>query len=412
VEVGRAMELLSETDGASGYPTCPLTPQVVQFLLRQTMIGVFANHMAQDLYLSASSSSLYTMIPFCVGPNGVSLAGAKMLLPTFLAENIECCQRKIKTLTNRTGQESVFDIVTVLARPGQQAQLGNFTAQVNQGGGIYAPQSVYTPPTILEMPANLIDCSWSSGGGVEYFSPTGALIEKQFGIWNDWITGLSGNLSPLVPFSPQGGISALLTSLFTRSQVNNSDAIRAKRRQMEKEPLPVKPKELTREQKYIQSFDKMCSKVMVTPDTQSYINMNTEKETICNQPPSNPVWKYISMMILPVFLTQAEQDEASLQAWQTFQVQPYMIPADTIAGGEGNLFNTVFPSISSRLEKMAAIDTKANNQQQNNELINELVVMGEQGRGGFFADVAGFLADTFVPGSGAIAKNVVSSWGG
>jgi len=410
--VGRAMELLSQTDGGTDYPSCPLSPQVVQYLLRQTMIGTFANNMSQDLYLSASSSSLYTLIPFSVAPNGVAFTGSKMLLPTALAENIRCCQRKIKTLKNRAGQESVFDIVTILARPGQQPQLDNFIAQISVGEGVTNPQDVYTPDP-LEVVTNLIDCSYSSGGGVAYFSPTGALIEKQFGIWNDWITGLSGNLSPLVPFSTEPGISALLSSLFTRSQVNNSDAIRAKKRMSDKAPpTPVKPKELSREEKYVQKFDKLTSKVQVNPVAPTYLNMNTEKETICNQPPSAPVWKFVSMMILPVLLTQAEQDEASLQAWQVFQVQPYTVPADTIAGGEGNLIPTVFPAISSRLEKLAAVDTKANNQQQNNELINELVTMGEQGRGGFFADVAGFLANTFVPGSGEVAKNVVSSWGG
>jgi len=156
----------------------------------------------------------------------------------------------------------------------------------------------------------------------------------------------------------------------------------------------------------------LVKKVTVEPDAPTYLDMNIEKETICNQPPTAPVWKYISLFILPVFLTQAEQDEASLQTWQTFQVQPYTIPADTIAGGEGNLFPTVFPSIASRLAKFASIDTKANNQQQPNEMIDELVVLAEKGRGGFFADVAGFLANTFVPGSGEVVSGVVKGWGG
>jgi len=406
--VGRAMELLSQTDGGTIYPPCPLTPQVVQFLLRQTIIGIFANHMGQDLYLSSSSSSLYTMVPFCVGPNGVAFTGSKMQLPTIFTENVRCSQRKIKTLQTKAGQ-SVFDIVSILARPAQQPQLQNFVATVAG-----EPVSIYaTDP--LEVPTNLIDCSYQSGSAVTYFSPTGALIEEQMGIWNEWITGLSGNLSPLVPFSTEGGISALLTTLFTRSQVNNSDAIRA-RRKLEAKTLAnspqVKPKELSREEKYKMKFEGMRKKVSVVPEDETYINMNIEKETISNQPPTAPVWKYMSLFILPVFLTQAEQDEGSLQTWMVFQVQPYTIPSNTVAGGEGNLVPTVFPSIASRLDKFASLDTKANNQQQNNEMVEELAEMARQGRGGFFADVAAFLGNTFVPGTGSAIHAAVESWGG
>jgi hypothetical protein len=432
IALGGAIEKSDQGDGQVAT-VCPLSSQVVQYLLRQTIIGIFGNHLAQDIYLSSTSTNLFTMVPFSVGPNGVSFTESKMLLPTVLTENIRCCQRKIKQIRNRAGQTNVFDIVSILARPPQLPMLGNFsTANTNV-------PLVYSVNT-LEVDTNIIDCSYVTPNGVQYFSPTGALIADQYAIWNSWITSLAGTLSPLVSVSTEAGISALMASVYTRGQVNNQDTLKArlaekdeekKEEEREKErekrkndpasrnssivpysnsPLPKKKAvpELSREQQLINMYRK---KVTVEPEEPTYLNTNIEKETISNQPPMAPCWKFISLFILPIFLSEAQDTEASVQTWQTFQIQPYLISGDTIAGGEGNLGANFFPSIASRLSKLAVLDTKALNQQQNNEMVTELVEAGKQGRGGFFADVAGVLSGVFLPGSGEAVRSIATSIG-
>jgi len=264
------------------------------------------------------------------------------------------------------------------------------------------------------------------------------LISDQYAIWNSWITSLAGTLSPLISVSTEAGISALLASVYTRGQVNNTDALvkrlaekeedkqeleRERERERRKNDpatrnssssysgLSSKKKavpELSREQQLINSYRK---KVTVEPEDPTYLDMNIEKQTISNQPPTAPCWKFMSLFILPIFLSEAQDTEASVQTWQTFQIQPYLISGDTIAGGEGNTGNTTFPSIASRLSRLAILDTKALNQQQNNEMVSELVEAGKRGRGGFFADVAGILSGVFLPGSGEAVRSIASSIG-
>jgi len=430
ITLGGAIEKSAQGDGQVAT-ICPLSSQVVQYLLRQTMLGVFGNHLAQDIYLSSTATNLFTMVPFCVGPNGVSFTESKMLLPTILVENIRCCQRKLKQIKNRAGQANIFDVVSILARPPQVPQLANFSTN-----NVDVPLVYSTNP--LEVSTNIIDCSYITPSGIQYFSPTGALISDQYAIWNSWITSLAGTLSPLISVSTEAGISALLASVYTRGQVNNTDALvkrlaekeedkqeleRERERERRKNDpatrnssssysgLSSKKKavpELSREQQLINSYRK---KVTVEPEDPTYLDMNIEKQTISNQPPTAPCWKFMSLFILPIFLSEAQDTEASVQTWQTFQIQPYLISGDTIAGGEGNTGNTTFPSIASRLSRLAILDTKALNQQQNNEMVSELVEAGKRGRGGFFADVAGILSGVFLPGSGEAVRSIASSIG-
>jgi len=81
--VGLALER-----GIVGSATiCPLTAQQVAILLRQAILQVTSNHVAQDVRYSGDS--FVNMLPFTVGPNGTNGGQTiAMQLPTFLAENI------------------------------------------------------------------------------------------------------------------------------------------------------------------------------------------------------------------------------------------------------------------------------------------------------------------------------------
>jgi len=206
---------------------CPLSAQEVQILLRQAMISFFGNHFAQDIYLP---DPLNQLVPFCVGPNGTSPSGGKIVLPTVIAENIRCCQRKIKTI-NTFGSESAFDIVSILTRPSDQPQLGNFIVSFDDTL-LYAPQ---VGPDI-----NLIDLSVVVGNTTEFLTATGEIFDLQVTMWNEWIATLQSNLSPLSTLSVQPGIAILQTSLLTRSIILNEEGWAQARKKKDPKVKPEK----------------------------------------------------------------------------------------------------------------------------------------------------------------------------
>jgi len=152
-------------------------------------------------------------------------------------------------------------------------------------------------------------------------------------------------------------------------------------------------------------------RVVPVPQNPTYLDSYIDKEVICNQPIAGAVWNILSNLVLPVLMASALNKQASVQTWKTFQVQPYTIPANTIAGGEGNVSFENFPRTGARLARMAAWDVKATNQQQQNEVVQELVNANTRGNGGMFASLASLAADVFVPGSGALVGTVANSLG-
>jgi len=159
------------------------------------------------------------------------------------------------------------------------------------------------------------------------------------------------------------------------------------------------------------SAPRMVESDQAVPDTPSYIDAWNEKEILCEQKTSAPVMRYIRDFILPSALSTGEANQASLQAWQCFFIEPYVV-AKSIAGGLGGDFPQVYPIINQRLDRLAEYDTKAfSSGDQQNEYISGLLALGELGRGGFFASVAGGLSNFFLPGTGKFAESAVSSLG-
>lgn len=186
-------------------PVCPLSPIQTQILLRQTIIPLFANECCQDLRMSQANTEL--MLPFSVGQNGVSM-GTRMLLPTFLAENIRAC-KAFQNRINRNNPRTTIRVLSVLARPATKPQLGNYTVE----GGT----TVYTADGNDQL-VNLIDCSSVNGNQVLYLDLTRAQIGELAAIWNEWIQLLSTNLSPLIEIGQTDGVSLLKTITLTNIQ--------------------------------------------------------------------------------------------------------------------------------------------------------------------------------------------------
>jgi len=390
--VGQALYLASQSQNTTSLTACPLSSQKVQILLRQAMISQFANYQAQDICLG---NTFFPMKPFSVGPNGLATSQSSMLLPTFLAENIRCSVPRQVSLSGQDGLAQL-DVIAVLARPADRPQLGNFTT------GSPAVALVYTPNP-AEVPVNIIDLSCVVSGNPLYLSASGNSIAADLDAWNSWIQTLSGNLSPLVSVGAASGVSALMTAFYTNTQQDNVI-----------EPTPTNLMTPIARKNSVKHFGTPPAKSHVSlssaPVIPGYIDMYTEKEILCNNVVTSEINKFVNLWILPAALSTGESSQASLQAWQVFQIQPYTIPRSQ-AGGNGGDVPSVYPTIGSRLKNMATVDTKASLSEQPNEFICELVELGKRGRGGFFSSIAGALAGTLIPGSGDYVHSALESFG-
>jgi len=390
--LGNAIYEACQNTTTIGITTCPLTSQAVQILLRQAMIAQFSNYMAQDISLG---DVFYPMRPFVVGPNGLGINQSSMLIPTFLAENIRCSVPRQISLSDKNGV-ACLDFLAVLARPADQPQLGNYATGVFSG-----PPTVYTDP-VGEALVNIIDMSTLVSSNPVYLSASGDSLDAQLSKWNNWIQTLSGNLSPLVTIGSEAGVSALMTVMYTNTQQDVTIEVAGPRGV----PLQKKPS-----LKHLGTPPcKAHVGVAATPITPGYLDSFTEKEIICNNVVSTSINRYIASWVLPSALSTGETSQASLQTWQTFQIQPYLIPRAQ-AGGVGGDFPAIFPTIGSRLLRMASYDVKGSNAQQPNEFIAEIAALGKQGRGGFFSAIAGELSGMLIPGSSKYVESALGNLG-
>jgi len=422
---GMALQNYYSNLGSTGVTTCPLTAQEVQILLRQNILSVMHNHLAQDLTLG---NDFYPITPFVVGPNGVSLNQATMLLPLVLCENIRASCRRIVSLGGKKYPGYCADYIPLLARPITLPQLGNYSVTINE-----ASFDIFTTAP-SEVPMSLIDCSVPDGSSTKFLSLQGEAYESLTAAWNEWIVQLSSCLSPLTAVAAESGVVALSTVFYTNTEQdqpgpgdtiatptitkqNSSKDVKNQNYDLRIRltPSPVLARKAPPQRKVPKNRGNVVKRIMSegtpVPVAPSYIDFWTEKEILCNTEPNAPCFRILRDWILPSHLSTGEQNQASLQAWRSFFIEPFIV-SKTIAGGEGGDTPAPFPGISSRLQRMASLDTKAfTSGDQQNSVVSDLMALAVNGRGGFFAQIAGTLAGAFIPGSGEIVNNIASSFG-
>jgi len=360
-----------------------------------------------------------------VGPNGVSIDQTAMLLPTVLCENIRAMGRKQVKLSDEYPNYAV-DYVPILGRPSTMNQLGNYTTQINNTTFFIYNEGVG------EIPINIIDCSTPMTVPVQYLSMNGSRFNTNLMVWNEWITQLTAVLSPLTTIGAEGGIIAISSVYYTVTQQNvpiptqQPISVNALQKQDSKKnintderikltPCPTPTKRTVAPRPVVKNIGLPMVAPTAAPPVPvnpSYLDSWTEKEILCNQLSTAPVFRVIRELIMPCHLSIGEQNQASVQTWQAFMIEPFIVPKSE-AGGEGGLYPGVFPIIGDRLSRQAAYDTKAlGSGEQQNEMVQGLLTLGKQGRGGFFAQLAGDLAGCLIPGMGGMVQGLVSSLGG
>jgi len=405
-QLSKTMALALENANINVLPNikpCPLTPLQTQLILRQNLLPYFNNELAQDLRFQGPD--WVDMLPMTVGPNGVSFGRQAMYVPTFLAENIKCCRRLIHQLNGRGKRAQVLDIVPVLCRSPERAQLANFT---------YGDSGALLYDTQVEVPINLIDLSASLNSATVYLDLNSEAYTALVTSWNEWIQTLQTVLSSLVPLSGEGGASALSTVVYTNFQ-----------RAIEPPLPPVAPQGVQVAGKQVEG--KMLEKRGSTktlhvggkiprknkgvgaapvPGT-SYFDSVGDVRMSSSVGFNKHLWSYISLFIVPVSWSDQGFGIAATSPVQSFQCEGTYISRAT--GNNGAIGGGNSPSAEERMCLAAAVDVKQVTQDGDHILIQQLKDLTTKGEGGFFGSIAGLIGDAF--GVGDVARGIAGAVG-
>jgi hypothetical protein len=405
--LGSALELGTvPPNGESFVPLqpCPLSAQQVMILLRQTMINTFDNAMLHDWqpFSGLGESGVIPYTTFSVGSNGYANAQnvGNMLLPEFFVENIRACRR----LSIPLGKGSVIDFLSVLAQPtflegganpGNQNRLGGYTYYDSL---LLADTPVYTPAA-GELPVNIVDGSF---GGV---TPTGYIdfncqqYTTLLNTWNQWIQSLSSYLTTLCSVGNEPGCRALTTLIHTcqATQINQNANILKKDKSIKKIVY----------QGY--KGDPFSKKDVLPLPASTYYQGVTVTNYTSNAKPLATLWKYAKLFILPVNPSVGGVYAGYPPFFQVGMTEPFKIP--TQANFIGDLSdNPVSITMYSRHLEMAKMDVKSVLSSQS-EFSSDFEALRKEGNGGFFASIAGAIANTFVPGSGEVVDRIATDIG-
>lgn len=318
-----ASDNLNSSAGQS-HPPCPLTSQQVQILLRQALLPFFDNDMFQDLRYDTPDK--VHLAPLVVGPNGNAGQVCSMFIPTYLAENIRA-MKSLSAVASKKYYNSVITWYSVLTRPTQYQQIGNYLTQ--DQAPIYRVDSA-------EIPVNLIDASAQQSNSIVYLDFTRTELAVLLELWNGWIQGLQAVLSPLVTLTGQKGIRALNCNIMTNS-------LQTKARTPEVIPPVANAKKSSVEKKYSVGISAQTQrKLGATPAPgSSYFQDIVENYVSSGQAVNPALWPILSKWILPVDFSNDQVQDSSSQGILAFTVEPNKIPRSS-SGGIGQPGNPAF----------------------------------------------------------------------
>jgi hypothetical protein len=196
------------TQASVVYEQYPLTIQQFSIMLRQAILPLFANEMAQDLRHECATPvdpGTPVYLPLVVSDNGVSLTAfaEAPLFPRFYTEMVKGCSRVTSNVGNLASDRLIMDWVPVLCKNPAQTLTG-YT---------YDGEPVFLPAPPAEIPMNLVDCSIVEGPTVSYLCLNGPELAEYVTLHNKWMNNYMSFVTGLAKFAPSRG-SPLFSSIF------------------------------------------------------------------------------------------------------------------------------------------------------------------------------------------------------
>jgi hypothetical protein len=414
----------------AGQPagTCPLTALQVQILLRQALLPLMSNELAQDL--RQTGPAWIPMLPLVVGPNGVSQGAIGMKFPMILAENIRCLKRRVVKLNKGSQNPIVLDIFPLLCRPAASVigQMGQYTWGP-------ADDNLYTVDP-LEFYINLIDCSSVIPPDTFYLSLTGKTLATICETWNTYIEKLSGCLTSLTPLSTEPG-PMILNSLHYTNHYRYTPDIGDDPDPPPPVPSPTstaaglkkiltgeivsisdgKGKRVTRaasRKKIGSTVKNLRHHYGANPSVESSIFQKTAHSQVTSGVGfTSPVWKYVGMWILPCAFTNTSALDASLSALQSNWVEPFSnATSATYSFFAQDEPQVIFPTMYEKHVQFATVNVRPWNSPVLSEAELEFQELTKKGGGGFLGNLAGTLLNGFgLTDLGNVAKGVGDALG-
>lgn len=395
--LGKALGALqsSSLNSTNAPVICPLSPLEVQLLLRQAMLPIFSNHMAQALVMNGSQTQM-RMVPFSVASNGYSdQVGSAMKLPYFLAETIRACARKC-IIPNKQWPAYQVDCIPVLSRPSELDQLANYTYTVN---GNTLPVYSTVPG---QLPIDLIDLhSQDQNQGVVYCSLTGTTYTNLLDSWNEFMVSISNCLAGVAPLGTERGIRALWTGVYTtysRAKAGGYGVVTSNIKAPTTTKAPLE-KQKSRKTVQLGQVSKVGEVLSLTPDNPLY-QLQARTAVTSSVSNLNPLWKYIKVMPLP-WVNDYDLMEPDIIFTQVNYGEGFRVNMgqDTKYQGPFNQ-DLLTLSVYDQHEEFASMCVRSPLGGET-ELEVELKSLATSGRGGFFTSIAGLFAENVLGIRGA-----------
>jgi len=421
--IAKAMTILQTGGLNPNAPiVCPLSSLDVQLLLRQSILPMFCNHMSQTLVLDAHT---VRMVPFSVASNGFSdQAGSGMRLPLFLTEAIRAAQRRV-IIPKRNWPNYQVDHVPVLARPANLPQLGNYT--YNVGATTYDVYSV----NVNQQDFRLVDLvAFPPNQGAVYFAATGSALTTLLTEWNKFITQIENALAGTAHLGTEQGIRALWSNpvtqmnkllnagalIVTTGRNANGVASPPPRKVPKAIPgstpttaLPAKEDKKPKKERVNIGLPTIAAvDVSIVPEVPVYTEQ-ARTAVAASVPFLSSVWKY-SRLVPAAYIGDTLQLEEYLSRLQTSYGEGfrYNFGQDSKFNFSGTDEELTTISVFSAHDEAADLCVRSP-LGGGSEIEAELMELAKEGRGGFFTNIAGFLAEDVFGIKGA--KNIAGAVG-
>lgn len=377
----------------------PLTIQQFAIILRQAMIPMFGNEMAQDLRFQETGGTL-PLLPFVVCDNGVSQTALTEapLFPRYFTEVLKACARVTANVGKwQNGARTTMDWVPVLSGL-KQAPINNYT--YGEGAQVFIDGTTLIPP---EVPVSMVDlsCSVEDPPVTKYLNLNGEEYSRLVSLHNEWMTGNQPYMTGLSKFTASKG-SVLFSTVIGTKIVRElqSDALTT---MFEKPPstssVKVKlpktgPSAIAATRKGKKSYGHSVKgriKQVQPSENSTWYQFLEPRAIISNMPFMRELEKYAGASIYPWFFgADARSSQASDYVQSAYGE---LIKINTGDYQDDNTFVDVssYPTVYSTHVRIAELDCKNISNSGRTEIEVLLDTLEEKGQGGFLTSLSAIL---------------------
>ena len=382
----------------------PLTVQQFKIMLRQALLPLFNNEMAQDLQLISlgSNNTMLTMYPLSVGDNGFPSTAIAPLFPKFFVEMCRGAVRLTSRLASKFSDTNQYlDYIPVLARSPEINEIGNYNWKDAAG----TDHLLFDPPG-SEFAMSMIDCKVVDAGTPYYLSLSGQQLGTFVTSHNEWMTAMSANFSGLTTLVAAASTPLFATNCYTlisrpivtvTTAATASNAINTNTTVTTQSPATTPKLTKQSSQKRIDSKNK--GRVMerkrygVAPIIGSSDFFTTYNQSMITSSVgfNREFTKYLDLMIVPTVYSTNNEDDSSASYLQTAYCEGTSRTLQPNNVDQNVVNDVTADTMYSKHFQAASLDIKAPGTGSVSEVDDLFTTLTQKGEGSFLGGLAKFL---------------------